>query len=289
MNLMICDDQKSELENMGQIVSEYALTHSELSLNVKCFLNPLDMLDEMGKSGVPDIVLLDICMPGILGTEVAREILSKSEGDTDIIFLTTSPDFAVEAFALHAGDYLTKPYTKQRLTDALDRLIEKRRNRLYIPVSCGKEIHRIDLFNVLYAEAKNHSVEIHLKSGKCLKTHTTLTEFKNIFQTANGFVAVGASYIGPEHILMALGMNTDSAAGRLLAGRIVDPRSIPHHSELPKPSGAPHPPAAPTAPAWMKRRRLTPQSPWAFIRRATRFFPTWISNACSSACTRGLP
>lgn len=30
MNLMICDDQKSELENMGQIVSEYALTHSEL-------------------------------------------------------------------------------------------------------------------------------------------------------------------------------------------------------------------------------------------------------------------
>lgn len=181
MNLMICDDQKSELENMGQIVSEYALTHSELSLTVKCFLNPFDMLDEMGKSGVPDIVLLDICMPGILGTEVAREILSKREGDTDIIFLTTSPDFAVEAFALHAGDYLTKPYTKQRLTDALDRLIEKRRNRLYIPVSCGKEIHRIDLFNVLYAEAKNHSVEIHLKSRKCLKTHTTLKEFKNIF------------------------------------------------------------------------------------------------------------
>ncbi|HWS33842.1 MAG TPA: ATP-dependent Clp protease ATP-binding subunit [Actinoplanes sp.] len=54
--------------------------------------------------------------------------------------------------------------------------------------------------------------------------------------------AVGASYIGPEHILMALGLNTDSAAGRLLAGRIVDPRSIPHHNELPKPAGggAPH-------------------------------------------------
>ena len=47
MNIMICDDQKSELENMGQIVSEYALTHSELSLTVKCFLNPFDMLDEI--------------------------------------------------------------------------------------------------------------------------------------------------------------------------------------------------------------------------------------------------
>ncbi|SDS17071.1 ATP-dependent Clp protease ATP-binding subunit [Actinoplanes derwentensis] len=59
--------------------------------------------------------------------------------------------------------------------------------------------------------------------------------------------AVGASYIGPEHILMALGLNTDSAAGRLLAGRIVDPRTMPHHSELPKPnSGGPHAQLAPT-------------------------------------------
>ena len=129
MNLMICDDQKSELENMGQIVSEYALTHSELSLTVKCFLNPFDMLDEMGKSGVPDIVLLDICMPGILGTEVAREILSKREGDTDIIFLTTSPDFAVEAFALHAGDYLTKPYTKQQHTETQNKHKKKKKNK----------------------------------------------------------------------------------------------------------------------------------------------------------------
>ena len=56
---------------MRQIVSEYALTHSELSLAVKCFLNPFDMLDEMGKSGTPDIALLDICMPGILYTELA--------------------------------------------------------------------------------------------------------------------------------------------------------------------------------------------------------------------------
>ena len=195
MELMICDDQTSELEHMRQIVSDYALTHPELSLTVKCFSNPFDMLDAIDKSGAPDIALLDICMPGILGTEVAREILGNGAEDTDIIFLTTSPDFAVEAFALHAGDYLTKPYTGQRLTDTLDRVIEKRRRRLYIPLWCGKELHRIDLYTVLYAEAKNHSVEIHLSSGRCLKTHTTLTELKTTFQAAGCFAAVGASYI----------------------------------------------------------------------------------------------
>ncbi|MEU4692753.1 ATP-dependent Clp protease ATP-binding subunit [Actinoplanes sp. NPDC023714] len=51
--------------------------------------------------------------------------------------------------------------------------------------------------------------------------------------------AVGASYIGPEHILMALGLNTDSAAGRLLAGRL-DPRNIPHPEASSSQSGGSH-------------------------------------------------
>lgn len=195
MNIMICDDQKSELESMKQIVSEYAAEYSELSLEITCFSNPFDMLEKIDKGDIPDIALLDICMPGVLGTEIAREIMNKSEGSTDIIFLTTSSDFAVEAFSMQASDYLTKPYTKKRLTDTLDRVIEKRRNRQYVPIPCGKEIYRIDLYQVLYAEAKNHSVEIHLKSGNCLKTFTTLTEFKQLFQNISGFASVGASYI----------------------------------------------------------------------------------------------
>lgn len=195
MRLMICDDRENELADMRQIVSDYALAHPELSLSVSCFLNPFDMLDEMAGSGAPDIALLDICMPGLLGTDVAREILARGEDGTDIIFLTTSPEFAVEAFALHAGDYLTKPYTRQRLTEALDRVIGKRRHGLYIPISCGKEVYRIDLYSVIYAEARNHGVEIHLSSGRCLKTRMSLTELKTLFQSVSGFAAVGASAI----------------------------------------------------------------------------------------------
>lgn len=134
-------------------------------------------------------------MPGVLGTDIAREIKRKSEDAADIIFLTASADFAVEAFALHVNDYLTKPYTKERLTDTLDRVIEKRRRRLYVPIQCGNEIHRMDVYSVAYAEARNHSLEIHLKPGNCLKTRMTLTELKALFQGASGFVTIGASYI----------------------------------------------------------------------------------------------
>lgn len=195
MNIMICDDQNAELENIKRIISEYASSHSELLLNVKYFSTPFDMLDAVERNGAPDIAVLDICMPGILGTDAAREILSKSEGGTDVIFLTTSPDFAVEAFALRAYDYLTKPYTKERFTDTLDRVIEKRQNRIYITVLCGREIRRIDLSKVLYVEVKNHNAEIHIKPDDNLKTRATLTELRSLFLQADCFVPVGASYI----------------------------------------------------------------------------------------------
>lgn len=195
MNIAICDDSKNELENISRIVSEYADAHSELTIKVSCFSNPLDMLDDMAKNGVPDIALLDICMPGILGTEIAKEIQSKSEDNTDIVFLTTSSDFAVEAFALHVNDYLTKPFKKERLVDTLDRLIEKRKQQRLVPVTCGREIHSIDLYGVLYMESKNHNVEIYLKSGKSVKTHATLADMKSLFYGMNGFITVGASYI----------------------------------------------------------------------------------------------
>lgn len=195
MVCMICDDKKDDLKQIEEFVLKYSKGHSEIFMEIQSFSEPLKMLAEIDRSGAPDIALLDICMPGILGTEIAREIQSRSKDISDIIFLTTSPDFAVEAFSLHVTDYLTKPYTKERLFDALDRVVEKRRCRLYIPVSCGNEIHKIDLYSVAYAETRNHNIEIHLKPGKCLKTRMAMAEFRELFQRAGGFAMVGASYI----------------------------------------------------------------------------------------------
>lgn len=195
MVCMICDDKKDDLKQIEEFVLKYSKEHSEIFMEIQSFSEPLKMLAEIDRSGAPDIALLDICMPGVLGTEIAREIQSRSKDITDIIFLTTSPDFAVEAFALHVNDYLTKPYTKERLFDALDRVVEKRRRRLYIPVSCGNEIHKIDLYSVAYAETRNHNIEVHLKSGNRLRTRMTMIEFKELFQGADGFAMVGASYI----------------------------------------------------------------------------------------------
>jgi two-component system, LytTR family, response regulator LytT len=68
----------------------------------------------------PDIVFLDIQMPGLTGFEVARRLLA-SRSPSHIIFVTAYDRHAIEAFEVNAVDYLLKPVEQSRLETAVDR------------------------------------------------------------------------------------------------------------------------------------------------------------------------
>ncbi|KOG10262.1 MULTISPECIES: LytR/AlgR family response regulator transcription factor [Streptomyces] len=70
-----------------------------------------------------DVVLLDVGMPGLSGLDVAR-LLAGFSSPPHIVFVTAHEDFAVQAFELHAVDYLLKPLRKERLAEALRRVTE---------------------------------------------------------------------------------------------------------------------------------------------------------------------
>lgn len=77
----------------------------------------------------PDIAFLDIKMPGLTGIEVAQGI----ETDTRVVFVTAYEQFAVDAFESEAVDYLLKPLTDARLTQAVARLKTSIAQRLPAP------------------------------------------------------------------------------------------------------------------------------------------------------------
>lgn len=77
----------------------------------------------MAEAMKPDVVLLDIAMPGLDGIEVARA-LSRQSPSPSVIFVTAFDQFAVAAFDVEAVDYLMKPVEPIRLTRALDRARE---------------------------------------------------------------------------------------------------------------------------------------------------------------------
>ena len=73
----------------------------------------------------PDLVLLDMTMPGQDGLAVARE-LAKLDPAPAVVFVTAHEDFAVEAFDLQAVDYVLKPAAPERLERAIARAAERR-------------------------------------------------------------------------------------------------------------------------------------------------------------------
>ena len=70
---------------------------------------------------MPDLVILDIQMPGTNGFGLV-ERLSEEEGTPAIIFVTAYDEFAVQAFEISATDYLLKPVDEKRLAESLDRV-----------------------------------------------------------------------------------------------------------------------------------------------------------------------
>lgn len=110
--VIVVDDEKAG----RKLIKEYLQDYPELIL-LSEVNNGVDAVREINRFK-PDIVFLDIQMPGITGFEV----LTHLEEIPQIIFSTAYDQYAFKAFEVHAVDYLLKPYTKERFGMAIDKL-----------------------------------------------------------------------------------------------------------------------------------------------------------------------
>ncbi len=82
--------------------------------------NGLEALTTIERSE-PDLVFLDVQMPGLSGFEVARRLLARDDDSPALVFVTAFDQHAIEAFEVNAVDYLLKPVEGARLEQALSR------------------------------------------------------------------------------------------------------------------------------------------------------------------------
>ena len=195
INIAICDDKSEERKFIRDLIMLYANRYQQYEMQVQEFSAPLELLTYISKNGGFDILLLDIYMPGILGTEVARD-LRKLGDDCEIIFITTSREHAIEAFEVNASQYLVKPYTEEKLFLALDKVLQKisiaQKNIITLKTSEG--ITRIDPKNVVFTETgRNNYQIIHTIQGETLEVRMTSKNMFELFCKNKSFIRCGAS------------------------------------------------------------------------------------------------
>jgi two-component system LytT family response regulator len=132
----------------------------------------------------PDLVFLDIRMPGLNGFEVLQQLSYTPL----VVFTTAYEEYAVKAFEKNSLDYLLKPVEGERLALTMKRIIqnkagdqglllkiqqligfEKTKDRIStIPVKTGNKIIPVHVADIIFLEAKEKYVTIHLKEGEKL-------------------------------------------------------------------------------------------------------------------------
>ena len=101
----------------------------------------------------PDLVMLDVQMPGITGFEVARRLLQAGLG-AQLVFVTAYDQHAIEAFNVNAVDYLLKPVEADRLATAVERV----RRRLGAERGAGRS--ELDRLLQMLAQRQEHREQL---------------------------------------------------------------------------------------------------------------------------------
>lgn len=115
---VLVDDMRPALRELEFLSKKYP----EISIT-GMYTDPLEVIEKIGELNV-QVVFLDINMPQLKGIDAASRILDSSP-ETDIVFVTAYDQYAVEAFEVHALDYLLKPVAEERLEKTVARLRKK--------------------------------------------------------------------------------------------------------------------------------------------------------------------
>ena len=193
IRIAVCDDQTECIEDTKRMIGQWVAA-SKVSAEILCFDNGDDLLLRSTKDKI-DIVFLDIVMPLLNGMDTARELRTRDK-TIRIVFLTSSPEFALESYSVKATDYCVKPVTYEMISGILSECtseIETEVPNITIKTTCG--YHKVYFYDIEYIEAQNRQVAFYLRSGQILTTSEPLYYFEEKLLKEPGFYKCHRSYL----------------------------------------------------------------------------------------------
>src|SRR5499427_9535799 len=119
INTIIVDDEKPARDELAFLLKGF----SEINLLAqgKNGLEAINLIREHS----PDLLFLDVQMPGLDGFGVIKKLLDKKVSLPKIVFATAFDQYAVKAFEVNAVDYLLKPFDKKRVAQSVEKAKKK--------------------------------------------------------------------------------------------------------------------------------------------------------------------
>jgi two-component system LytT family response regulator len=199
LTTFIIDDEAHAIATL----ESYALKSDALDV-VGTATDPVSALPALTGKNPPDLLFLDIDMPGISGLELARLI----SPETSIIFVTAFREFGVEAFELSAADYLLKPISYARFYNAVQKVKGehlgnvKEQGFFFVKGDVKEKFIKIATSKIIYIAAAMNYVEV-VMTDETVMTYLTLTELLDKLPDAD-FCQIHRSFVINRNYLKAI-------------------------------------------------------------------------------------
>ncbi|MPL90657.1 hypothetical protein SDC9_36711 [bioreactor metagenome] len=176
LHIAVCDDMPEELQNLVLLTQQY-VSANNLDAEVRAFPHPDALLTTIEAESF-HLYILDIVMPMVSGLELGREI-RRLDREAQIIYATTEPQYALQAYAASPINYLIKPVDKQQLFDTLNLAISKadiaeEQTFTVKTADCLRVVKRSD---IVCCEYRSHAVIFSLTNGEEVFSRTIREKF----------------------------------------------------------------------------------------------------------------
>ena len=205
LQTVIIDDEPNAVKHLALLLEEHCS-----NVKIAGIAHSAAEGIELIKQSKPDLILLDIEMPGADGFEMLRRI---PERDFDVIFITAYNDYAINAFKVSAVDYVLKPINMLKLKTAIDRvydnhfkqkgsykkydvLMENLQSKIpdKIVIASTEGMEFINVKDIIRIEGERNYSRIFTTDGKAIVTSKNLMEYQRML-THKYFFRPHKSYI----------------------------------------------------------------------------------------------
>lgn len=214
MTIAVCDDNINDVLKIEKLLLKYRMQYLDRNFELEKFSDPSVLYQKILEGELADIYILDMLMPGQTGIDLGNQI-RKSGCESVIIYITSSDDYALDAYGVHAVRYLLKPINEEKFFEALDYSlsyfdIKTKREPVYLFKTKGG-LAQTPYSQIEYVESANRRLEVHLVGGEILKSLFIRKSFEEEIQelaAKRNFLQVHKSFLVNFDYVKQLGVSS---------------------------------------------------------------------------------
>lgn len=177
LRVIVVDDEPTARQRIARLLREIP----SVSLVAECASGREALAEARARR--PDVVFLDVAMPGLDGLTVARRLGGGDDAPL-VVFVTAYDEHAVDAFRVHAADFVVKPLDRERLRDAVEHARRTLRLRRApapdlpntapprLAIRDGHRAHFVPLADVLWVESFGNYARVHTAAARFIHRAT---------------------------------------------------------------------------------------------------------------------